>query len=248
MFDNTIGERAPYTASFGYGVSSTDERKTIREQKVEESLMAPVTTPGAEQVQNLSSFYNKTLASVDQLRYPFTFPDIDKKVSSEASVATPQSSIDTSTDQSKIKQLTGQEAQEQADEIKNYVKGEIDRLIQKDGTKKDLDKRKGYVRMEYVEGDAYKATLEYDPRTRKPLHMDSQVDGGRTWKYGYDRGNASAPETYSRETISPLTPEKEGEVIDGNVSQHLKQTIFDNKDGTEVVLEEESIKPDAESN
>ena len=100
----------------------TTER-AVREQKIEESLMAPVAAPGAEQVQDLSRFYNKALASVDQIRYPCTFPDIDKKGSSEASAASPQSSAGTSTAPSSIRQLTGKEAQEQADEIKKLCKG-----------------------------------------------------------------------------------------------------------------------------
>lgn len=244
MYNNITGDRAPFTGSYGYGVQSTDDRKAVREQKIEESLMAPVAAPGAEQVQDLSRFYNKALASVDQIRYPCTFPDIDKKGSSEASAASPQSSAGTSTAPSSIRQLTGKEAQEQADEIKSYVKDEMNRLIQRDDTKKDLDKRKGHVHMDYVEGDGYTATLKYDPKTRKPLHMDSQVDGGRTWKYGYDRGNGSTPETYYRETISPVIPENEGDAIDGSVSQHLKQTVITNKDGTVTVQEEESTKPD----
>jgi hypothetical protein len=245
MFDNRIGERAPFTNSSGPGVSTAFERKAIREQKLEESLVAPA--PGTEQVRELSSFYNKTLTSVEQIRYPFTFPAIDKNGSSEASGASPQSSTGTSTNPSNIKYLTGKESQEQVDEIKNYVQGEISRLIQKDNSKDDLDKRKGHVRMQYVEGDGYEATLEYDPKTRKPLHLKSEVDGGRTWKYGYDRGNGSTPETYSRETISPLEPEKEGDVIDESASHHLKQTIFKNEDGTETMREEESIKPNEES-
>ncbi|MDQ7825591.1 MAG: hypothetical protein RDV48_22515 [Candidatus Eremiobacteraeota bacterium] len=247
MFDNRISERAPLTAPFGHGASTVDERKEIRGQRIEESLMAPVAAPGAEQVQELSSFYNKILDSIDQLRYPCAFPALDEKGGSEAT-ASPLSSIGTSTSPSDVKRVTGKEAQKPADEIKNYVQGEIDRLIQKDGTKGDLDKRTGHVQMDYVEGDGYKATLNYDPHTRKALHMESQIDGGRTWKYGYDRGNASTPETYSRETISPLTPEKEGDETNGSVYHHLKQTILNNKDGTVSMREEESIKPDEESN
>ncbi|MGV8121474.1 MAG: hypothetical protein AB2L14_17070 [Candidatus Xenobiia bacterium LiM19] len=195
-------------------------------------------------MQDLSRFYNKALASVDQIRYPCTFPAIDKKEGSEAQAASLQNSTGTSASPSSIRQLTGKEAQEQADEIKDHVKDEMNRLIQRDDTKKDLDKRKGHVHMDYVEGDGYTATLEYDPKTRKPLHMESQVDGGRTWKYGYDRGNGSTPETYYRETISPVTPENEGDTIDGSASQHLKQTVITNKDGTVSIQEEESTKPD----
>jgi hypothetical protein len=246
MFDNSIGQGAPYTGSYGYGVSTAGERKAIRGQKIEESLMAPVAAPGAEEVQNLSSFYNRTLACVDQLRHPCDFPAIDKNGGTEASADSPQSSTGTSTP-SNVRYLTGREAQEQADEIKEHVQGEIGRLIKKDQTKQDLDKRKGHVHVDYVEGDGYKATLDYDPKTRKPLHMESQVDGGRTWKYGYDSAKGSTPDAYYRETISPLTPENEGDPIDESASQHLKQTIITNKDGTVTVREEESVEPNVES-
>ncbi len=93
MFDNRIADRAASTGSINYGVRTPDDRKAIREQRIEESLMAPVSAPGQEQVQELSRFYNKTLESVDQLRYPFQFPDIDKRENTEAYGASPQSSL-----------------------------------------------------------------------------------------------------------------------------------------------------------
>ncbi|MGV8118775.1 MAG: zinc-dependent peptidase [Candidatus Xenobiia bacterium LiM19] len=93
MLENRIGDRAAYTGSTNYGVSTPDERKALREQRLEESLMAPVAAPGREEVQSLSRFYNKTLESVEQLRYPFQFPDIEKKGDSEALLASPQQSL-----------------------------------------------------------------------------------------------------------------------------------------------------------
>jgi hypothetical protein len=244
MFDNSIGDRTPFTGSYGHGVSSTSERKEIRGQKVEESLTAPVAAPGPGQVQELSGFYNKTLASVDQLRYPVNFPALDKNGGSEASAAKPQSAAGSSTSPSTVRYLTGKEAQEQGDEIKNQVQGEIERLMQQDNTKDDLDKRPGHVHREYVEGDGYEGKLDFDPKTRKPLHMESEVDGGSTWKYGYDRGSGSTPETFSRETISPVYSEKEGGEVNGSLSHHLKQTVIKNKDGTMAMREEESTRPD----
>jgi hypothetical protein len=223
MADINIGDRAAYTGSVNYGVSSAGERKAIRGQKLEESLTAPVAAPGAEQVQELSCFYNGALTSVDQIRHPFEFPDLDTMQ------CRPQ-----------------KEAQGQVDQIKSHVQDEIGRLIQQDGTADDLDKRKGHVRMEYVEGDGYEATLAYDSKTGKPIHMESQVDGGRTWKYGYDRAHGSTPETYSRETISPVFTGKEGGEVDGSLSHHLKQTIYNNKDGTVSMREEEGMTRDEE--
>ncbi|MHC9543428.1 MAG: zinc-dependent peptidase [Vulcanimicrobiota bacterium] len=93
MIENRIGDRAAYTGSINYEVSTPDERKAIREQRIEGSLMAPVATPGSEEMQELSRFYNKTLESVEQIRYPFQFPDIEKKGASEALLASPQRSI-----------------------------------------------------------------------------------------------------------------------------------------------------------
>jgi len=78
MFDSRIGERAVFSGSAGFGVSSADERKALRGQRIEECLMTPVAAPGTLQVQELSCFYNKTLACVDQLRHPVRFPDLDR--------------------------------------------------------------------------------------------------------------------------------------------------------------------------
>jgi len=234
MFNNISGDRTPYTASFSPGMTSLDERKAVREQKLEDSLAATqVAAPGPEQVSELSRFYNKALDSIEQIRYPVPFPAMDKKEGSDSPAAS-----------SNVQYLTGSEAAEQSGEIKSYINDEIGRLIGKDNSKDDLDKRKGHVRMECVEGDGYQARLEYDTKTRKPIHLESEVDGGRTWIYGYDRATGSTPETYSRETISPVFQENEGETVDTSLSSHLKQTVLKNADGTEAVRQEESVSPD----
>jgi len=93
MSENRIGDRATYTDSINYGVSTPDNRKAVREQRIEGALMAPVAAPGREEIQELSSFYSKTLESVEQIRYPFQFPDIEKNGPSEASIAPPQHSL-----------------------------------------------------------------------------------------------------------------------------------------------------------
>jgi len=233
MFNNISGDRTPY-AAYSPGMTSVDERKAVREQKLEDSLAATqVAAPGPEQVSELSRFYNKALDSIEQIRYPVPFPAMDKKEGSDPQAAP-----------SSAKYLTGSEAAEQADEIKSYINDEVGRLIGKDNSRDDLDKRKGHVRMERVEGDGYQARLEYDTKTRKPIHLQSEVDGGRTWKYGYDRANGSTPETYSRETISPVTPENESDAVDTSLYSHLKQTVQKSSDGTETVRQEESVSPD----
>jgi hypothetical protein len=93
MIENRIGDRAAYTGSTGYAVSTPDERKAIREQRIEESLMAPVSAPGTEEMQQLSGFYNKTLESVEKLRHPIQFPDIEKYGNTEAYGASPQYNV-----------------------------------------------------------------------------------------------------------------------------------------------------------
>lgn len=229
MFNSIAGDRSPFISSYSPGVGSADERKAVREQKLEESLAASqVAAPGSEQVTELSAYYNKALASVEQIRRPFAFPALDKKES-------PASSAGDSAPLSNAKYLTGKEAAEQADEIKSYIDDEMGRLIKSDNIKDDLDRRKGHVRIEYFGEDGYRAKLDYDPRTRKPLHLENEVNIGHTWKYGYDRGNGSAPETYTRESITPA---------DGTVSHHLKHTVLKNNDGSPAVREEESTGRD----
>jgi len=224
MFNSIAGDRTPLTGSYSPGVGSADDRKAVREQKLEESLATTqVAAPGPEQIKELSGFYGKALSSVEQIRYPFTFPALDKKESPESSAGSPSSP-------SNVKYLTGKEAAEQADEIKSYIDDEMGRLISSDNSKDDLDRRKGHVRIEYFGEDGYRAKLDYDPRTRKPLHLENEVNIGHTWKYGYDRGSGSASETYTRESITPA---------DGTASHHLKHTVLKNSDGSPAVREEE---------
>jgi hypothetical protein len=232
MFNSIAGERTPLTGSYSPGIGSAEERKAVREQKLEDSLAASqVAAPSPGQVTELSGYYNKALSSVEQIRRPFAFPALDKKESS----ASPAGD---SASPSNVKHLTGKEAAEQADEIKSYIDDEMGRLISSDNSKDDLDRRKGHVRIEYFGEDGYRAKLDYDPRTRKPLHLENEVNIGHTWKYGYDRGSGSAPETYTRESITPAAGD-EGARNGGAVSHHLKHTVSKNSDGSTSVREEE---------
>ncbi len=245
MFNSIAGEGSPFISSYSAGVASADERKAVREQKLEESLATTqVAAPEPEQVKELSQFYNKALTSVEQLRYPFVFPALDKKENPETSASSAAGSTGASTAPSNVKYLTAKEAAEQADEIKSYIDDEIGRLIKSDNSKDDLDKRKGHVRIEYFGEDGYRARLDYDPGTRKPLHLENEVNIGHTWKYGYDRGSGSTPETYTRESITPAAAENEGAPVDGSASHHVKQTIMKKNDGSVAGREEESTGRD----
>ncbi|MGV8118983.1 MAG: hypothetical protein AB2L14_04380 [Candidatus Xenobiia bacterium LiM19] len=239
MFNSIAGDRTPLTGSYSPGVGSADDRKAVREQKLEESLAATqVAPPGPDQIKELSGFYGKALTSVEQIRYPFTFPALDRKESPDSSSSQAAGSAGSPASPSNVKYLTGKEAAGQADEIKSYIDDEMGRLISSDNSKDDLDRRKGHVQIEYFGEDGYRARLDYDPRTRKPLHLENEVNIGHTWKYGYDRGSDSVPETYTRESITPSAGD-EGAQNGGAVSHHQKHTVLKNSDGSTSVREEE---------
>ncbi len=147
----------------------------------------------------------------------------------------------TTFDPGSIKYSAEREAQKQAEGVMQPIRDEIDRLIIQDGSKDDLDPRAGFVKVEFVQGDGYGATLEYDPETRVAKQMESELDGGSVWINEYNLGDALTPEKFSHEVLYPLANVEDN--VPWSVNADNKTTVMKNKNGTLSIIEEHNIRP-----